>query len=340
MDKIEELRNALVIDGTGIGIWDWNVQTGETYFNERWAEIIGYQLEELQPVSIDTWMKYAHPEDLQESNLLLEAHFKGESDYYDFQSRMKHKSGAWVWVHDRGKVVKWDDNGQPLRMCGSHIDITEMKTLEMSLKQALNEKEILLREVHHRVKNNLQFILSFVGLKADPDQRISTIELQNSLRTIAAAHEAVYQSDNFQEISLCDYVKRIVGPFAANNKAHIVLEIDDLRLAIGRLIPIGMIINECITNSLKHAFGDSKPKDNLILVRAGERRGALQLEVHDNGKGFTPDELAGKTNGTGLAIVGGLAKQIDAELEIGTENGARVSISLSSEEAKPQTHAD
>lgn len=134
--EVEHLRNSLVIEGTRIGIWDWNIQTGETYFNDRWAEIIGYTLDELQPVSIDTWLRFAHPDDLELSNDVLQAHFRGETEYYDIHTRMKHKNGEWIWVHDRGKVFEWDKEGNPLRMCGSHIDITPIKRRKKELENA------------------------------------------------------------------------------------------------------------------------------------------------------------------------------------------------------------
>ncbi|MEI7672400.1 MAG: PAS domain-containing protein [Deltaproteobacteria bacterium] len=80
-----------MIKGTIVGTWEWNVQTRETIFNDRWAEIIGYTMDEISPVAIETWMKYTHPEDLKSSEELLEKHFRGEIDYYKFESRMKHK---------------------------------------------------------------------------------------------------------------------------------------------------------------------------------------------------------------------------------------------------------
>lgn len=126
----ERTRLQSIIEGTRLGTWEWDVQTGETVFNERWAEIIGYTLDELQPVSIETWVRYAHPDDIKDSSLLLEKHFSGEIDYYDIECRMKHKNGEWVWVHDRGKVIEWDEKGAPLKMYGTHSDITEKKVLE------------------------------------------------------------------------------------------------------------------------------------------------------------------------------------------------------------------
>ncbi|MFI8583088.1 PAS domain S-box protein [Ectopseudomonas khazarica] len=124
-EQAERLK--CIIDGTNIGTWEWNVQTGETTFNERWAEIIGYRLEELAPVDINTWLNHAHPDDLRESGARLERHFSGETPFYDYQCRMRHKSGRWVWVHDRGRVVSWTDEGKPLMMYGTHADITEMR---------------------------------------------------------------------------------------------------------------------------------------------------------------------------------------------------------------------
>ena len=117
----------LIVKSTGLGTWDWYVQTGQVEFNERWANIIGYTLDELSPVSIETWMKYAHPDDLEESNRLLEKVWAGNSDLYRFESRMKHKDGHWVWVYDTGQVIEWESKGVPKRMIGTHLDISEKK---------------------------------------------------------------------------------------------------------------------------------------------------------------------------------------------------------------------
>ena len=128
-------RLSLIIEATGQGTWEWNVQTGETVFNENWARIVGYRLQELEPVNIDTWLKLAHPEDLKVSEKLLQDHFSGELDLYDYECRMKHKSGRWIWVHDRGRVVERDAEGKPLWMFGTHEDITEKRELQEKIRQ-------------------------------------------------------------------------------------------------------------------------------------------------------------------------------------------------------------
>ena len=126
----EKRRLADIIEGIRVGSWEWNVQSGETVFNERWAEIIGYTLNELAPISIETWTKFTHPDDLKHSVELLERHFKGELDYYEMEVRMRHKNGHWIWVLDRGKVATRTEDGRPLLMSGSHQDITERKLAE------------------------------------------------------------------------------------------------------------------------------------------------------------------------------------------------------------------
>ncbi len=122
-----------VVEGTNAGYWDWNIQTGQLGINERWAAITGYSLEELEPVTIDIWTRLCHPEDMVRSNTLLQEHFSGSRPYYELELRMRHKDGRWVWVLDRGKVFEWDEQGRPLRMIGSHQDITHRKHIEERL---------------------------------------------------------------------------------------------------------------------------------------------------------------------------------------------------------------
>ena len=127
-------RMGSVIEGTRVGTWEWNVQTGAVVFNERWAEIVGYKLAELAPVSIKTWEALAHAEDMKQSGDLLGRHFAGELPDYDCECRMKHKDGGWVWVHDRGRLVTRTADGQPLMMFGTHADITARKQAEAALR--------------------------------------------------------------------------------------------------------------------------------------------------------------------------------------------------------------
>ncbi|MCB1174534.1 MAG: PAS domain S-box protein [Leptospiraceae bacterium] len=144
----EKFQLDSIIEGTRVGTWEWNIQTGATVFNTQWAAIIGYTLAELAPVSIDTWERLAHPEDLAKSNQLIKRHINGELEYYEFESRMRHKDGSWVWVLDRGRIATWTEDGQPLLMFGTHQDINERKRTELALK----ERERELRQSLDQVK--------------------------------------------------------------------------------------------------------------------------------------------------------------------------------------------
>lgn len=124
-----------IIEGTRLGTWEWNIQTGETKFNERWAAMLGYTIAELEPVSIETWLLLVHPEDIINAQVLLQQHFNGELEFYDVEVRAKAKDGSWVWIHDRGKVIEYDKNGRPLMMYGTHSDITKKKDFEFRINE-------------------------------------------------------------------------------------------------------------------------------------------------------------------------------------------------------------
>jgi diguanylate cyclase (GGDEF)-like protein/PAS domain S-box-containing protein len=132
----ERLRLASIIEGTGAGTWEWNVQTGESRLNERWAAIIGHTLDELAPISIQTWLDRAHSDDLQRSGELLNKHFAGELPRYDCEARMGHRDGHWVWVMSRGCVLTRTPDGKPEWMFGTHTDITERKRQGEALRKS------------------------------------------------------------------------------------------------------------------------------------------------------------------------------------------------------------
>ncbi|MEE4250253.1 MAG: PAS domain S-box protein, partial [Alcanivoracaceae bacterium] len=185
-----EQRLASVIEGTHIGTWEWNVQTGETVFNQRWAEIVGYSLDELSPISIKTWMDLAHPEDLERSGGLLEQHFAGELEFYDCVARMRHKDGHWVWVHDRGRVVSWTADGKPLLMSGTHADVTDQKQAE----QALQASEARLRGL---------FELSPIGIALNDYESGAFVDLNEAL-----LEPTGYSRDEFTALSYWEITPR------------------------------------------------------------------------------------------------------------------------------------
>jgi PAS domain S-box-containing protein len=194
----ERLRLGWIIEGTNAGTWEWNVQTGEAIFNRRWAEIIGYTFEEIMPISIETWLKFCHPDDLKESERLLKDCFEGRSEYYHCECRMKHKDGSWIWVLDRGKVITWTDDGKPGWMYGTHQDITEHKhaeaekgKLQEQLTQARKAESLgrMAGAVAHHFNNQLSVVMGNLELVLGdlPDDAEHRENLSQSLE---AGHKA------------------------------------------------------------------------------------------------------------------------------------------------------
>lgn len=144
MKSDNEKRLELVIEAAAVGIWDWQVQTGEITFNQRWAEIIGYSVEELMPMAFDTWSSKVHPDDLTLATEVLEKHLRDELDLYSVEIRMLHKNGQYIWILASGRVVEWESNGLPKRMLGTHQDISERKANELDFmitRQLLEESQ-------------------------------------------------------------------------------------------------------------------------------------------------------------------------------------------------------
>ena len=176
--KIKEQRNKLnwIIEGTNLGTWEWNIETGDLIINEKFAEIFGYSLEELQPLTIETWRDLIEPSDLIKFQKNLEKHFKTEKDFYSVELRMKHKAGHWIWVLDKGSVISWSDDGRPLKMFGISINISDQKEQEGIIKELNkvavefhkinNEKEICEKTLNS-AKNILSLDLSAIRLAKD-----------------------------------------------------------------------------------------------------------------------------------------------------------------------------
>ena len=199
----ERQRLAYILEGTNVGTWEWNVQTGDTVFNERWAGIIGYSLAELAPVSIDTRLKFAHPDDLEMSRHLLGRHFRKELPYYECEARMRHKNGSWVWVLDRGKVATWTEDGKPLVMSGTHQDITARKQAE--------------EEIHHLATHDV--LTELPSLILAKDRLAMALSLARRHKTTVAV--MFIDMDDFKAVN--DTFGHDAGDYVLKQVAHRLL---------------------------------------------------------------------------------------------------------------------
>ena len=207
------------------------------------------------------------------------------------------------------------------------------------ISKSLDEKEILLREIHHRVKNNLQFISSLLGLQTEhiSDQKALNAlqEGQDRVQSMALIHQNLYQEDNLTGVDMKDYfVKLIHSLFDSYNiredQVALQLEIGDLNLDVDTVIPIGLIVNELISNSLKYAFPDDRK--GVINISLSEAQGILNLTVKDDGIGF-PQEINNRLGDSfGYKLIHAFTEQLEADLKIDGLNGTRVDLKIKSYE--------
>lgn len=213
-------------------------------------------------------------------------------------------------------------------------DISERVDAEKQLRQALQEREVLLGEIHHRVRNNLQVISSLLNLQArttdDQFVRQAFDESQSRVQSMALIHQQLYEANSFSAIDLGDYVRRLAGHLFRSfgeNTAHVRLDLDieGVSLAVDRAAPCGLIINELLSNSLKYAFLDQRP--GRIYVRAEHQPNhSILLTIGDDGPGMPPNVGLWNTKTLGLRLVRTLVRQIDGELEVGEPPGAEFRI--------------
>ena len=189
----ERYRLSSILEGTNAGTWEWNIQTGDLVINERWAEMVGYTLEELQPVSFETWKKFSHPDDLRSSIEIIQKHFDGELHYYESEVRLRHKEGFWVWVLDRGKITSRTSDGKPLLMSGTHQDITHRMMMENTLIKSEAQNRALLSAIPDLIFRIQQdgIIVDYKAISSDllviPAERIIGYSFYDVLDDFSAA---------------------------------------------------------------------------------------------------------------------------------------------------------
>ncbi len=235
-------------------------------------------------------------------------------------------------------------------------DVTERLKIEDKLKESVKEKEVLLREIHHRVKNNLQIISSLLNLQSkyiinDEDLEIFK-DSQNRIKSMAIIHEQLYQSEDFTGINVGNYIKRLSQDLfnsynVSGNLIKLNLNVEDIKFSINTAIPLGLLINELLTNSLKHAFpcltnGQisltkySNPQETLpssgdcsISLNLSSRNGEYTLIITDNGVGM-PEDFDYKNIGSlGFQLINNLVKQLNGSIELDRNRGTKFKIEFS-----------
>jgi PAS domain S-box-containing protein len=365
--KKEKERLESVIKGINAGTWEWNIQTGITIFNERWAAMLGYSLEELEPCTVETWESLVIPEDLPLARKALQDHFEGKYEFYDTEFRMRHKNGRIIWVHDKGKVEKWTEDGKPLIMYGTHQDITERKTSELALKNAKKEKEEFFASISHDLKNPIHTIKGFASLLKED---LTDPEDIDSIDNILEASSTMLQLIS----NILDFSKAEAGKITIKkqktdlrniiikNYKHFLQRATDKNIIMNYIIEDGIpeyiytdplrlnqIIMNLLDNAVKFTERGSVTFSVANLSKAGNKR-EIKFAVKDTGIGMTPEEkkriftsfsqansdIEKKYGGTGLGlfISSKILELMGSELKIHTapKKGSTFSFTLDCDE--------
>jgi PAS domain S-box-containing protein len=240
--------------------------------------------------------------------------------------------GSIVPVSLSGAELRSDEGAHKGFVCVAQ-DLTERKQIEERIQQSLDEKELLLREVHHRVKNNMQVISSLLEMQADSvgDARMAGpfAESQNRVRSMSLIHEQLYQSDDLANIDVRTYIEvltaQLAHSFGDARKVEIGLEIEDLELDIDQSLSCGLIINELVVNAYKHAFPDQQEGSiRVSLLRDPE--GDALLSVSDDGQGLVESLQDSSRQGLGTSLIRMLVKQLRGTMTVAGADGADVRI--------------
>jgi len=261
-----------------------------------------------------------------------------DSDLRSFFWRHIKKDGTIIDVELKSQPIRIAD-GQRTRLVAIY-DITARKLAEQQVRTSLHEKEILLKEVHHRVKNNLAIIYSLLSLQADQfdDEvlRDPLVESMNRIRTMSLIHEKLYQSESLAKINLKSYIHDLVAGLKSsmsNNEDDIAVDItaDDVILDVTLAVPCGLIINEILTNSIKHAFRGREDRSISIAIR--EEYSDYHIIISDNGKGLPEDFNPKNANTLGMTLIFGLSDQINASVKVTSNKGTSFSIEIPKHDA-------
>ena len=307
---------AAVVDSADDAIFSVDRDTVVTAWNAGAERLYGYRAEEIvgRPVSI------IFPPEEAEAELEVIRSLMDERRAMYHEARLRHKDGTMIDVSLARSPIR-TNTGDVLGLSTIARDITARKQAEDAVRASLHEKEVLLKEIHHRVKNNLQIVTSLLSLQAggvsDPTMAALMRETQHRVKSMALMHETLYRSGNLAALDLRPYVHELVqylrhsyGPML--RRVTLQEDVEPLPLPIDSAIPCGLMLTELVSNAFKHAFPDSR-EGTLRIEGRHEDSDAYVLRVVDDGRGIPPEVDPMRSRSLGLQLVTNLARQLDAE---------------------------
>ncbi len=325
-DKIRRLSDRILLatELAEIGVWEHTVETGDVYWDKQMYEIFEGADKPLN--GFEELREFVIEEDRE---LLEELSQKLENGARFIEADLR------MLINDRVKYLRTytriirDSDARVTRVIGVVYDNTRDKELQVKLEGSLEEKNILLKEVHHRVKNNMQLVSSILALKSydlkDEESKEIFSEINERIKSMAVIHDQLYKFYNVSEINVSEYLNHIarelrvlMGP----EQAQIVVDADDKLFEVDKVLLFGLIVSELVSNAFKHGFG--KKKKGTVQVLFKDDGDSSRLAVINDGFEIPQDILKRKSTGLGISLIKTFAKQLNGEVELSDENGFQI----------------
>jgi PAS domain S-box-containing protein len=290
-------RFELAVEGANLGVWDWDMTTDEVEFNEQWARIIGHSLDEIEP-HLNAWEQRVPPDDLGRVEDALDDHIAGKTDIYDTEHRMRTADGDWKWIRDIGRVVERDEDGEPVRSVGIHLDIDERKTYEQTIESQRDRLKVLNQIVRHDVCNSLQLVLAYGDMLEDyvgddgEEYRRQILEAGREAvditQTAGDVTEVLLHSGaDRTPVDVQPVLKTEVEDVRASHE-HAVVSID------GAIPNVEVLADDMLTsvfrNLLSNAIVHNDTEIPEVTVSATPDDEVVRVRVADNGPGIPSDQ--------------------------------------------------
>lgn len=360
-----EMRLRLALRGGDLGLWDWDIPSGRVIFNERWAQMLGFSLPEIEP-NVSSWERLVHPEDLPRVTAVLQAHLRGESASFAIEHRLRHKDGHWVWVLDSGVVVDRAADGTPLRAAGTHLDVSERKRAEEERKQLLARSAraeraaalgTLAAGMAHEINNPLAIVVSSVGFAQSqlerfprPGQEKALADVQEALRDAVEGALRVrdlladlrsFASGQHTADAQCDLAGALdraarVAHHAQGEGTTLTVELPPLPPVVGSEAELVELFG-CLLVNAGQATGAHA---NAIRITAEVRGPVVAVQLTDTGTGIAPEVLPrifdpffttrgpGRGKGLGLPVALGIAQGLGGSIEVQSIAGKGTTVTV------------
>jgi len=330
--RASEARFRGIVENASDLVYELDPEGRFTYLSPKWTELLGYPTDGALGSPFEP---YVHPDDVQACRDMLGRVMAGAPEGNGVDYRVRCADGTWRWHSSRGTVVR-DAEGKPLAFLGIARDVTERKMADAEMRSRVEDRELLLKEAHHRIKNNIASVEGLLSMQArmveDPSAVAALRDSIGRIGSMRVLYEKLLDSGDGAELPVGPWLESLAGTivevYPAPAGLRVELDADEFALSPKQLFPLGIVLNELVTNALKHAFAPGTTDAPRLDISLRRKDGRVELTVSDNGRGFPEGSIKRKPGGFGLSLVSMLAEQLGGEFRMTAKRGAEASFAF------------